>query len=77
MQAQLSGKVALVVGSSMGIGKSIAIKFADNGADVIINARNSGPALEVVEQIKALGRQSIFEKADVSQYQQAKQMVFP
>ncbi|RLC95661.1 MAG: hypothetical protein DRI40_05280, partial [Chloroflexi bacterium] len=58
MRADLSSKVALVTGSSKGIGKAIAIRFAENGADVVVNARNPGPALEVVEQVKALGQKA-------------------
>ena len=75
MRADLSSKVALVTGSSKGIGKAIAIRFAENGADVVVNARNPGPALEVVEQVKALGQKARFEQADIHDYRQVQQMV--
>jgi len=75
MQADLSGKVALVTGSSKGIGRAVAIKFAENGADIVVNARNRDPALEVVEQIKGLRRKACFERADIWNYQEVRQMV--
>ena len=75
MQANLSGKVGLVTGSSKGIGKAIALKFAENGADIVVNGRNRAPALEVVKQIKDLGRRACFEGADIWRYQEVKQMV--
>lgn len=75
MQANLKNKVALVTGSSRGIGRAIALRFAENGADVVINARNEGPAAEVVDQIRSLGRRAYFEQADIYDYGQVKQMV--
>jgi len=75
VQANLNGKVALVTGSSKGIGKAIALRLAENGADVVVNATTPEPALEVVEQITTLGRQSYFEQADIYSYSEVKQMV--
>ena len=74
MKADLTGKVALVTGSSRDIGKAIAIKLAENGADVVINGRNIDVGLKVVEQIQSMGRRAIFEKADIYNYAEVQQM---
>ncbi len=64
---KLSGKVALVTGSSSGIGQGIAVRMAKDGADVVINysGRVEG-AQETQRQVKALGRRSIIVQADIS-----------
>jgi enoyl-[acyl-carrier protein] reductase III len=61
-----SGKTALVTGSGRGIGRAIAIYFARNGADVIVNFfRNRTPAEETAAEVKKMGRRSLLVKADV------------
>lgn len=68
----LEGKVALVTGSSRGIGRAIAVSLACHGADVAINYRERGDlADEVVGEIEALGRRSLATKADVGDYDDA------
>jgi 3-oxoacyl-[acyl-carrier protein] reductase len=62
----LEGKVALVTGSSRGIGRAIAESLAVNGADVAVNYRErSDLADEVVCAIEGMGRRAIAVKADV------------
>jgi len=65
MQTNLEGKVAFVTGSSKGIGKAIALKLAQNGADVALNARNPQSAIPVQEQIQKLNRRCLFERGDI------------
>ncbi len=61
-----AGKIALVTGSGRGIGRSIALHFAQDGADVIVNFfRNRAPAEETAAAILAYGRQALLVKADV------------
>lgn len=75
MQANLTDKVALVTGSSKGIGRAIALTLARNGADIVLNGRNQDHALNVLEEIRGMGRQACFERADIWDYQQVRQMV--
>jgi len=61
-----SGKTALVTGSGRGIGRAIALHFARNGADVVVNFfRNRAPAEQTAAEIEKLGRRALLVKADV------------
>ncbi|KAJ5689164.1 hypothetical protein N7462_003556 [Penicillium macrosclerotiorum] len=63
----LDGKVAVVTGSSRGIGAAIALKLAQRGAALAINYRTSAEAADAVaSQIRALGVRAITVQADVS-----------
>ena len=64
---RLEGKVALITGSSRGIGSGIALKFAEEGADVIVNCReNIERAETLADNIRSLGGKALTVKADVS-----------
>jgi 3-oxoacyl-[acyl-carrier protein] reductase len=64
---RLTGRAAVVTGSSRGVGRSVALAFAREGADVLINfTASEGPAQEVVEQIRSMGRKSVAVRADVA-----------
>ena len=70
----LENSVALVTGASRGIGKSIALRLAREGADVAVNY-NREEAYEVVEEIESIGRSALAVAADVSQEEKVKGMV--
>ena len=64
----LTGKIALVTGSSQGIGRATALRLAQSGADIVINYRNKASAAEEVKAtIEEMGRRCITIQADVSQ----------
>ena len=61
----LSGRVALVVGGSSGIGRAIALGLADAGADVVASSRRSREVADVAKEIRAKGRRSLAITSDV------------
>jgi NAD(P)-dependent dehydrogenase (short-subunit alcohol dehydrogenase family) len=66
-EAPLVGKVALVTGAAKRIGRSVALRLASEGADVIVNYRTSKTeADEVVALIAAMGRRAMAIQADVA-----------
>lgn len=73
---QLDQKVALVTGSDSGIGRAIAIRFAQEGAAVVVNyAHAQDKAQEVLRTIEQNHGKALVLQADVSQYQQVMNLV--
>ncbi|GAA2917392.1 NAD(P)-dependent dehydrogenase (short-subunit alcohol dehydrogenase family) [Microbacterium keratanolyticum] len=71
----LNGKVALVTGSSRGIGADTVRYFAEAGADVVINFRNKAPRAEkLANEIRALGRRALVVGADLTDEASVKAM---
>jgi len=76
MKVDLEGKVAIVTGSGRGIGRAIALSFAKNGADVVVNCYSRvSEGMEVAREIEELGRKSLFVRADVSDSRQVNDMM--
>ncbi len=67
IRGELTGRTAVVTGSSSGIGRAIALELASAGAAVLIHARSSGTAAEqVVEQIRSGGGEAQLVMADLA-----------
>jgi dehydrogenase/reductase SDR family protein 4 len=62
----LEGKVAIVTGGSRGIGRAIALGFAEAGADVVVCSRTLADLEKVAEGIQALGRRSLAVETNIS-----------
>ncbi len=74
-EKSLEKKVALVTGSAKRIGRSIALRLAAEGADVIVNYRTSeSEAAEVVAQIEGLGRRALAIQANVAKSADVKKL---
>jgi len=71
----LENKVILITGSTQGIGRAAAIEVAKEGAKVVVSGRNAEKGKQVVEDIKALGREAIFIQADVSKEEDVKNLI--
>ena len=73
---KLDDKVALITGSGRNIGRATALKFAAEGADIIVNARSNREEAEAVAaEVRALGRRALPVLADVSNKEQVDSMV--
>lgn len=71
----LTGKVAVITGSSKGIGKSIAVEMARQGAKVVISSRKAPACEEVVAEIKKNGGTAISVPANISDKAQLEKLV--
>lgn len=71
----LRGKVALVTGGSRGIGRAIAIRLAEQGADIIVNyVRHKRDAGDTVAEVEGIGRKCLLVKANVANKDDVKKM---
>jgi NAD(P)-dependent dehydrogenase (short-subunit alcohol dehydrogenase family) len=71
----LTGKIALVTGAAVGIGRGCAVALARAGADVAIVDLNAAAGEKTADEIRSLGRDSLFVPCDVTQKEQVQAMV--
>jgi NAD(P)-dependent dehydrogenase (short-subunit alcohol dehydrogenase family) len=64
---RLDSKVAVVTGGASGIGRACAIRFAQEGADIVVADLDEARAAETVAAVKVLGRRATFHRTDTSQ----------
>ena len=72
---RLKDKVAIVTGSGRGIGEGIVLRFAEEGAKIIVNDVNEEDAANVVNQVKAKGGQAVAVLGSVSDRPSVQKMV--
>ena len=72
---RLEGKVAIITGGNSGVGAATAVKFAAEGAKVIITARREAPLQEVADKIRAAGGEVLPVVSDISKVEDAKKVV--
>lgn len=63
---RLDGKVAVVTGGASGIGRACALRFAEEGADIVVGDLDDVRGADTVAAAKALGRRAIFQRTDTS-----------
>jgi 3-oxoacyl-[acyl-carrier protein] reductase len=71
---QLEGKVAIITGSTSGMGRDTAYRFAEEGAKVVVTGRSEERAKAVVEKIKSSGGEAIYVLADTTDLSSAQKI---
>ena len=72
---RLEQRVALVTGASKGIGRGIALGFADAGADLVLSSRTRADLETVAERVRAVGRRALVVPCDVNEREQLERLV--
>lgn len=73
--ADLEDKIAVVTGAASGIGRSVAERYAQNGARVVVSDVNKTGSLETVERIRMAGGHAVFCQADVAEAEECEHLV--
>lgn len=72
---RFTGKVAIVTGSTQGLGEGIAIRLAREGASLVVNGRSQAKGEAVVSQLRELGANATFIRADLGKKEQAQSVI--
>ena len=70
-----TGKVVVVTGASKGLGRAMALGFAEAGADVVVASRKLEPCEAVAEEIRALGRRALAASCHVGDWEQCSTLI--
>lgn len=74
MASDLTGKVSIVTGAAMGLGKAVALRLAKDGSDIVLVDIDAKAMQEAAAEIQALGRKTLIQAVDISQWSQVKEM---
>ena len=72
---RLADKIALITGSGQGIGRAVALRMAEEGADLVLNDVDGVALEEVAAQVRGLGRRALAVRADVTRAEEVERMV--
>src|SRR3954471_24373293 len=72
---RLDDRVAIITGGGTGLGRAMALAFAQAGADVVVGARRTGPIEETAELVRATGRRALAISTDVIDSAQCDRLV--
>ena len=72
---RLDGKVAVITGGSRGLGRAMALGFADAGADVVVASRKLEPCEEVAAEIRSMGRRALAVSCHVGDWSQCEALI--
>ena len=73
---KLEGRVSLITGSAQGIGKEIAMTFAQAGSDIVVCDVNLETAQKTQKEIESLGRRALSFKVDVTNAKEVEEMYY-
>ena len=74
MSELLKGNAAIVTGSSRGIGKAIALAFAEHGADLVIHGTNQTALEALREEMRGMGARCEYVAGDIGEYDTARRL---
>jgi NAD(P)-dependent dehydrogenase (short-subunit alcohol dehydrogenase family) len=69
------GKIVVITGASKGLGRAMALGFAEAGADVVVSSRKQEPCEELAEEIRDMGRKSLAVACHVGDWDQCEALV--
>ena len=72
---ELTDRVAVITGASKGLGRAMALGFADRGADVVVASRKLGPCEAVADEVRARGRRALAVSCHVADWAQCQALV--